>query len=70
MALEPMYLKGSEIQVGDIICERVGNQMRELFVVDAVSSATIGDTVWFTAAGGRKSEARRADDRVWVLATR
>ncbi len=71
MALEPMYLKGSEIQVGDIFCIKVGDRMSEVMNVATVSTEDRPSGAWVTVAGADGTSYQLpADERAWVLATR
>lgn len=66
-----MYLKGSEIQVGDIFCIKVGDRIREVMNVVAVTTEDRPTGVWVTMSGADGTTyPLPADERAWVLATR
>jgi len=66
-----MYLKGSEIEVGDIFCVKVGDHMREVMTVVSVTTKDHASGAWVTVSGADgTSYPLPADERAWVLATR
>lgn len=70
MALDPMFLRGTEIEVGDILCRKDGNRMIELFTVTeiATSSSPSGARLHLRGGGHDMSFGpQSADERMWVL---
>lgn len=67
--MDPVWIKGRDIRVGDIICTRIGNRVREIMTVTSVRlDETQGHTyVHLTGEGQKAGSVLMADDRTWVL---
>lgn len=69
--MDPRWTKGRDIQVGDVICTRVGNRIREIMTVTSVLLSEKQGHVFVHLSGqGHKSTlVLESDDSRWVLRT-
>jgi hypothetical protein len=70
MAVEPMFLKGNEIRVGDILCRKDGNRMIELFTVTEIATSPSSSGTYLHIRGNGNDMAfgpQSAAERMWVL---
>ncbi len=70
MSLDPMYLRGTEIEVGDILCRKDGNRMIELFTVTEIATSPSPHGTYRHLRGDGHDMSfgpQSADERMWVL---